>query len=237
MVFEHVTRFQCVEVFQACSDDGDVRNGGERVSCESACGVNSERHCLHQVEDPYTAWRFREDVYAKLGMRLPSKPVKKVLFWLRKPNSGRSFYNLAEMLAIADKYNIPYTVVEKVPPDFISQVNLVADHGVIVAPHGAGLMNLMFMPPFGAVVEIFPYQTHHNLYSGIAAMVGVAHYPVHTYNGTETLSDGVRFWTPCLRVCVSYFPPLMTPLPCTELSQVQLQSPYELRVEPCVSQL
>ena len=74
-----------------------------------------------------------------------------------------------------------------------------SEYGVILAPHGAGLMNLMFSRPFSAVVEVFPYQTHHNLYPGIAHMVGVEHYPVHTYNGTSVLSsEKVR----CLSVTV-----------------------------------
>lgn len=60
--------------------------------------------------------------------------------------------------------------------------------GVIVSPHGAGLMNLIFAPPFSAVVEVYPYHTHHNLYPGLAAMMGIAHYPVHTFNGSSILS-------------------------------------------------
>ena len=71
---------------------------------------------------------------------------------------------------------------------FEDQVRLFSEHGVVIAPHGAGLMNLMFARPFGSVIEIFPYRTHHNLYPGIARMMGLAHYPVHTYNGTSILS-------------------------------------------------
>jgi hypothetical protein len=92
-------------------------------------------------------------------------------------------------------------VVAKVP-SFKEQLALFADHGVIVAPHGAGLMNLVFAPPFGAVVEIFPYQTHHNLYPAVSAMMGLAHYPVHTYNGSTIIDvDEVRFEAAAFASC------------------------------------
>ena len=139
------------------------------------------------------------------------------------------------------------SVVDKVPA-FDDQVKLFADHGVIVAPHGAGLMDLMFSRPFSAVVEVFPYQTHHNLYPGIAHMMGIAHYPVHTYNGSSVLSiEEVKFdvdivvsidvclelWAACLMLCWSsrclhQFLPV-----CVSLDQLEACSFPWLVVSPC----
>ncbi len=82
------------------------------------------------------------------------------------------------------------SVVENGPTLSIrEQVELFSSHGVIVAPHGAGLVNLLFTPPFSAVIEVFPYHTHHKLYATMAAMAGIAHYPVHTFNGSSVLSS------------------------------------------------
>jgi capsular polysaccharide biosynthesis protein len=64
-------------------------------------------------------------------------------------------------------------------PPFKTQLDLWSSHGVIVCAHGAGLMNMLFMPAFGAVVEVFPNHFHHNLYSALAAMMGQGHFPVH----------------------------------------------------------
>jgi capsular polysaccharide biosynthesis protein len=68
-------------------------------------------------------------------------------------------------------------------PSVKEQVELWSSHGVVICAHGAGLMNLLFMPPMGAVIEVFPNQFHHNLYSALAVMMGVGHYPVHPSSG------------------------------------------------------
>lgn len=63
-------------------------------------------------------------------------------------------------------------------------MELFADHGVIVSPHGAGLVNELYLIPGSSVVEIFPYHFHHNLYPMLARNMGVSHFSVHTYNGS-----------------------------------------------------
>ncbi len=75
------------------------------------------------------------------------------------------------------------TVFDDDIPSVREQILLFSSHGVVVCPHGAGLMNLLMMPAFYAVVEIFTHNTHHSLYQALAALMGVAHYPVHTPNG------------------------------------------------------
>ena len=52
-------------------------------------------------------------------------------------------------------------------------------------------MNMIFAMPFSAVVEVFPFATHHMLYAGMAGMLGLSHYPVHTFNGTRIWKDPV----------------------------------------------
>jgi hypothetical protein len=71
------------------------------------------------------------------------------------------------------------------PHSFRAQLELFMTHGVVVSPHGAGLVNEMFMVPGTGVVEIFPFHLHHNLYPNIAANMGLGYFPVHTYNGTD----------------------------------------------------
>lgn len=61
-----------------------------------------------QVPDVETASRLRDDAYAREGIEQPSKPLPRVLFWLR-PEGGRSIVNAAELYAVADAYKIPYT--------------------------------------------------------------------------------------------------------------------------------
>ena len=139
------------------------------------------------VPDVETGARFRADMYRHMGIELPSTPVNRVLFWFRPlPLYRRSILNTNELLAIADAHGINYTYLDDntMPQSFREQLQLFASHGVLVAPHGAGLMNEMFMAPGSAVIEIFPYHFHHNLYAILAGNVGVTHYPVHTWNGS-----------------------------------------------------
>ena len=76
----------------------------------------------------------------------------------------------------------------QIPKTFAGQLQLFADHGVIVSPHGAGLMNVMFMPPYSSVIEIFPYHFDHNLYPAASISSGLGYYPVHSYNGSDMWS-------------------------------------------------
>ncbi len=37
------------------------------------------------------------------------------------------------------------------------QVELMATTGILIAPHGAHLGNILFLPAHAAVIEVFPY--------------------------------------------------------------------------------
>ena len=67
---------------------------------------------------------------------------------------------------------------------FKQQFQFMATHGIFVSPHGAGLMNTMYMPPQSAVIELFPYHLDHNLYATMATMMGIASYPIHSINAS-----------------------------------------------------
>ena len=83
---------------------------------------------------------------------------------------------------------------------FRQQMEMVSSHGIFVAPHGAGLMNILYMPPQSAVVEFFPYHLDHTLYSTLAFLMGVGNYPVHGVDGTIIWqNDTVRVRWSCTR--------------------------------------
>jgi capsular polysaccharide biosynthesis protein len=70
------------------------------------------------------------------------------------------------------------------PYTFREQVEMFSSHGVLVTPHGAGLINMLFMPPLSAMIELFPYQLDHTVYATLAGNLGIGSYPVHSTNGT-----------------------------------------------------
>ena len=79
------------------------------------------------------------------------------------------------------------------PSLFADQLSLFATHSILVSAHGAGLTNMIFLPPMASVIELFQVQHDHNLYSLLAMMMGIGHYPVHARNGTDMWSrDTVR---------------------------------------------
>jgi len=66
----------------------------------------------------------------------------------------RRVTNEAEIVAMLDRYG--FEPVESGRMLFEEQVRLFASAGIIVAPHGAGLANLMFCRPGTKVLEFFP---------------------------------------------------------------------------------
>jgi hypothetical protein len=56
-----------------------------------------------------TGWEFRQAIYDRHKMQLPTMPKKKVLFYVRKVLSGRYFVNMDEMLEIPKKYGVEFT--------------------------------------------------------------------------------------------------------------------------------
>jgi hypothetical protein len=47
---------------------------------------------------------------------------------------------------------------------FETQVRDVASAGIFVGVHGAGMTNQMFLPPNGAVIELFPFRWWPDMY-------------------------------------------------------------------------
>jgi hypothetical protein len=65
---------------------------------------------------------------------------------------------------------------------FCGQVALMAGTGVLIAPHGAALANLMFMPAHAAVIELFPYLMKKNTYRHLASLMGLHYHPVYSWD-------------------------------------------------------
>ncbi len=51
-------------------------------------------------------------MYAHMGVQLPEKPARKVLLWLRQHLENRRLENLDQIVAVLNRYNMSYTLVE-----------------------------------------------------------------------------------------------------------------------------
>ncbi|MDJ0913387.1 MAG: glycosyltransferase family 61 protein [Desulfobacterales bacterium] len=111
----------------------------------------------HQImkgrEFPAWAIRFLRDAF--LPKRSGSAPHSaKRIYISRRSTPTRRPNNEDEIIAKLKTYGIKSIEIEKL--HLPEQVRLFSDVQVVVAPHGAGLANLVFSSPGTVVIELFP---------------------------------------------------------------------------------
>lgn len=102
--------------------------------------------------------------------------VKKV-FISRKKASYRHIANEDEIFSMLEPYGFKRYNLEELP--FLEQVALFKNAKTIVAPHGAGLTNLLFCDPGTQVVELFQ-QHEDDTYWYISQVLGLRHHCIKT---------------------------------------------------------
>lgn len=108
----------------------------------------------------------------RLGIdrRVRRRPGRRLLV-SRGDATKRRISNEPTLLAALERHGFERLVPGSLT--FDEQVATFADAEIIVAPHGAGLANLLFVSPPGAVVELLPTDVHRPHYRRLAAEVGV----------------------------------------------------------------
>ena len=110
------------------------------------------------------AWYFRQSAYDFAGLtrrRIASHdayPPRKITVITRKRKNGRYFDNEDVFLAAINATGLEVEIIQdlgKLP--FKEVVQKMAGTGILIAAHGAALVNAMFLPQHAVVVEIFPY--------------------------------------------------------------------------------
>ena len=110
------------------------------------------------------AWYFRQTAYDYAGLTRQqisshdSYPPNKITVITRKSKNGRNFGNEVGLIAALRATGLEVEVVEelgKIP--FKQVIAKMAGTGILIAAHGAALVNAMFLPQHAAVIEIFPY--------------------------------------------------------------------------------
>jgi len=86
----------------------------------------------------------------------------RITFINRGGKEGRSILNADSILISLQEAFPQHQVVIQYFEDssFEEQVELYSQSDVVIAPHGAQLTGIMFMPPCGAVLELFPHLYH-----------------------------------------------------------------------------
>ena len=128
---------------------------------------------------------------------------------------ARAIYNHDELRgalkrwldARAPRAERPLVVFEPSGLSFAETVRLWSSASLVVAPHGAGLANLMFCPPGATVVELFRAGDPHVIYQRLSATfdlhyVGCQHGPRRAGEDTGTSNFVLNltwFFEVCLR--------------------------------------
>lgn len=102
---------------------------------------------------PRWGCQFLRDRLGPMGDRVEPAVGRPRLYISRRDATYRRVANEAELLAVLEPLGFQTVVLSDYP--LAEQIALFQRAEVIVAPHGAGLLNLVFCPPETIVVELF----------------------------------------------------------------------------------
>ena len=115
---------------------------------------------------------------------------KKYGILIKRSESYRSIINHDELLDfLQKKYSLEWKVFDKLP--FKETTELFSKASMIVAPHGAGLTNMLFSPANITIIEIMDKYNPNVCYWHLSEMLNNMHYilPIPTLNGNFLLSQ------------------------------------------------
>lgn len=106
-------------------------------------------------------------------LRIGESRAERKLF-LRRPDKGsRSITNIGSVQPILERYSIE--LVDPGQLSFQQQVRLFAEAKLIVGVHGAGLANMLLMPPGGTLLELLPPLYATASYWGLASSLEITY--------------------------------------------------------------
>lgn len=125
---------------------------------------------------------------------LPQEARKPTVVLARRhERENRIWHNVEEMAAQLQTEDLDVKIVSFGELDFPRQVQAAAAADVLVGVTGSDLVNLIFLPPTGSLVEIFPSLNHDRVFvpelSNMAKMLGKNHF-TYVAEGNITLDEG-----------------------------------------------
>jgi len=173
------------------------------------------------------AWEF-----AKLPMDYRHRSPPPTVLIINRPNSrGFGKENLEAMKTMLLKYISVVRVVElNEEKSFVGQIDLLANTGLIIGGHGAGLSNMIFQGRLSSIIEIFPWNFNRNTYRSIAGECGLLYYALMTKNVLNPPKDfPEKCYTQSARknnedLCNMYIKNLMLEAPIDELERLFLRA-------------
>jgi Glycosyltransferase 61 len=90
-----------------------------------------------------------------LARQIPHSPAQKGILVVKR-NMKRCYREHEECIKELAEYRLPVWTVALETLSFGEQVNIMRNTKILVAPHGAGTVNMIFMEPGSKVIELFP---------------------------------------------------------------------------------
>lgn len=120
----------------------------------------------------HPAWSANEHVVALVRnavmSKLPDRPSKRSRIYISRSDVGRkrSIINEVEVVNVLKRFG--FDVLTLSPMTLLEQAEIFSNCEVVVAVHGAGLTNVLFMPQKSVVIEMFHYRFGSQAYCKLA---------------------------------------------------------------------
>jgi hypothetical protein len=153
------------------------------IACDRSPHVQAERLVISRIDSRALTYDFlRDRLLPAARPHFPAHlPTPERLYISRQRASRRRLRN--EDAIIAQLEADGFMVVSLEGRSFVEQIGVMSAARIVIAPHGAGLTNLVFCPPKTTVIELFPDSYHEYSYETLCY---VLEFNYHALIGTST---------------------------------------------------
>ena len=109
------------------------------------------------------------------------RPSTLAVLYLDRNSGRRGLKNRDELVVILSNFtDVSFTIQPNTALTFRQQVEYVLDKDIYVSLHGAGITHILFMEPFGALVEIYPPNFNEPFYKNMADKTQLLFYGIYS---------------------------------------------------------
>lgn len=132
---------------------------------------------------PYWACKFLRDKFLPASQRIIQTPNR--IYISRQDSTSRHVKNEAEVMGVLGKYGFKKVILSDFT--FAEQVGLFEHAEAVVAPHGAGLTNIVFSRKGTKVIELFAREYTPVLYADLSEKVELD----YSYVTSNAVTEGI----------------------------------------------
>lgn len=142
------------------------------------------------IANPVPKWAclFLREQFGRAIGGLPSQGRER-LYISREGASHRKVTNEQDVIALVAAHGFEIVRLEQIP--LAEQIRLFASAEMVIAPHGAGLTNVMFCHPGTKIVDIFPTRYMYPCFWQISSYFDLQYYYLIGQGKRLTASEGI----------------------------------------------